>query len=209
MMVDLIDATRHISLRAWPADRVDHPRCRLHCGRRAEIASLVHRYYDPGTEQFLSVDALVNQTGTPYAYTPGDPVNAADPLGESLWGDITGVVKSTVHFVEKHKKAFEIAGLVVGSVAVVASDGILLAGAGAVEFAGVSVDTLATVSDVASLGAAATDLPVAWDPEPTSEPDLWPAPAQSQADSEEPLEGLDQHLIFSQPVETHCVACAS
>ena len=121
--------------------------------------SLVHRYYDPGTEQFLSVDPLVNQTGTPFAYTAGDPVNAADPLGESLWGDITGVVKSTVHFVEKHKKAFEIAGLVVGSVAVVASGGILLAGAGAVEFAGVSVDTLATVSDVASLGAAATDLP--------------------------------------------------
>ena len=75
MIVDLIDTTRHLSLRAWPAHRVDHPRCRLHCRRRAEITSLVHRYYDPATEQFLSVDPLADVTGTPYAYTGGDPVN--------------------------------------------------------------------------------------------------------------------------------------
>jgi len=45
---------------------------------------LVRRYYDPTTSQFLSVDPLVDETHTPYAFTGGDPVNAADPLG--LWG---------------------------------------------------------------------------------------------------------------------------
>jgi len=48
-----------------------------------------HRYYDPATEQFLSVDPLVNQTGTPYAYTGGDPVNRSDPSG--LCNDVQGV----------------------------------------------------------------------------------------------------------------------
>jgi hypothetical protein len=43
--------------------------------------SLVHRYYDPATEQFLSVDPLVDQTGMAYAFTEGDPVNESDQLG--------------------------------------------------------------------------------------------------------------------------------
>jgi len=47
-----------------------------------ERVSLVHRYYDPTTEQFLSVDPLVDQTDAPYAYTAGDPVNTSDPSGE-------------------------------------------------------------------------------------------------------------------------------
>ncbi len=42
---------------------------------------LVHRYYDPATEQFLSVDPLADETGTPYAFTGGDPVNGSDPSG--------------------------------------------------------------------------------------------------------------------------------
>jgi len=45
------------------------------------MARVVRRYYDPSTEQFLSVDPLVNVTGTPYAYTGGNPVNASDPSG--------------------------------------------------------------------------------------------------------------------------------
>jgi len=40
-------------------------------------------YYDPGTGQFLSVDPLVDETGQTYAYTGDDPVNGADPSGES------------------------------------------------------------------------------------------------------------------------------
>ena len=40
-----------------------------------------HRYYDPATGQFLSVDPLVATTGQPYAYADDNPVNGTDPLG--------------------------------------------------------------------------------------------------------------------------------
>jgi hypothetical protein len=33
----------------------------------------------------LSVDPLVNETGTPYAFTDGDPVNESDPSGLSVY----------------------------------------------------------------------------------------------------------------------------
>ncbi len=39
------------------------------------------RYYDPATQQFVSVDPLVDQTKQPYAYTAADPLNAIDPTG--------------------------------------------------------------------------------------------------------------------------------
>ncbi|MGH9044137.1 MAG: RHS repeat-associated core domain-containing protein, partial [Acidimicrobiales bacterium] len=42
----------------------------------------VHRYYDPSTEQFVSVDPLVSKTQTPYSYAGGDPVNGTDPSGD-------------------------------------------------------------------------------------------------------------------------------
>ena len=43
---------------------------------------LIGRYYDPTTDQFLSVDPLVAFTGQPYAFTGDDPLNVTDPLGE-------------------------------------------------------------------------------------------------------------------------------
>jgi RHS repeat-associated protein len=43
--------------------------------------SLVGRYYDPSTAQFLSIDPDVAETGQPYAYTADDPLNSTDPLG--------------------------------------------------------------------------------------------------------------------------------
>jgi len=37
------------------------------------------RYYDPATDQFLSVDRLVDRTLQPYGYAGDDPVNNSDP----------------------------------------------------------------------------------------------------------------------------------
>ncbi len=47
---------------------------------------LVHRYYDPTTGQFLTVDPLVARTGQPFAFANDDPVNLKDPSGED-WAD--------------------------------------------------------------------------------------------------------------------------
>ena len=58
--------------------------------------SLVHRYYDPVTSQFLGVDPLVDETGTPYAFTGGDPVNWTDPTGEAFWDSFGAVVSSVL-----------------------------------------------------------------------------------------------------------------
>jgi uncharacterized protein RhaS with RHS repeats len=47
----------------------------------------INRYYDPTTDQFLSVDPLVDQTGQPYEFTNDNPLNAEDPLGLSFFED--------------------------------------------------------------------------------------------------------------------------
>jgi RHS repeat-associated protein len=39
------------------------------------------RYYDPSTQQFLTVDPLVAQTEQAYAYVAGNPTNLTDPSG--------------------------------------------------------------------------------------------------------------------------------
>ena len=48
----------------------------------------VHRYYDPVTGQFVSVDPLVSQTEQPYIYADDNPVNEVDRNGSCttpLW----------------------------------------------------------------------------------------------------------------------------
>ena len=44
-------------------------------------ACSINRYYDPSTDQFLSVDLDVQTTDQPYAFTNDDPLNSTDPLG--------------------------------------------------------------------------------------------------------------------------------
>jgi uncharacterized protein RhaS with RHS repeats len=41
----------------------------------------INRYYDPATDQFLSIDPDIATTNQPYAFTNDDPLNASDPLG--------------------------------------------------------------------------------------------------------------------------------
>lgn len=59
------------------------PNPRIRSRRRPSSARrvLLHRYYDPATGQFLSVDPVVSLTGQPYAYAGDDPVTESDPTG--------------------------------------------------------------------------------------------------------------------------------
>jgi RHS repeat-associated protein len=56
------------------------------------LIDLVYRYYDPATDQFISVDPLVSQTGQPFSYAGDDPVNDSDPTGlhDCGWTDPLG-----------------------------------------------------------------------------------------------------------------------
>ena len=42
---------------------------------------LVNRYYDPSTDQFISIDPVVSETGQPFSYANDDPANSSDPSG--------------------------------------------------------------------------------------------------------------------------------
>ncbi len=48
------------------------------------MSSVVNRYYDPSTDQFLSIDPDVESTDQPYVFVGDDPLNADDPLGLML-----------------------------------------------------------------------------------------------------------------------------
>jgi hypothetical protein len=52
-----------------------------------------HRYYDPATGQFMSVDPLVDVTAQPYVYVGDDPVNASDPSGLAKQLTFAGLAK--------------------------------------------------------------------------------------------------------------------
>jgi len=50
------------------------------------------RYYDPATQQFLTVDPLLAQTDQAYAYAGGSPTNATDPSGLTIHYDRDGAI---------------------------------------------------------------------------------------------------------------------
>lgn len=45
------------------------------------VTSMINRYYDPSTDQFLSIDPDVAETDQPYAFVNDDPLNASDATG--------------------------------------------------------------------------------------------------------------------------------
>ncbi|MCU1493592.1 MAG: hypothetical protein JWO62_1356 [Acidimicrobiaceae bacterium] len=83
---------KHASARFRPLVPADRHRARRFCASEPvdynpsatpATDGSINRYYDPGTGQFLSVDPLVDQTGLPYGYTGGNPVNYTDASGTS------------------------------------------------------------------------------------------------------------------------------
>jgi len=45
---------------------------------------LINRYFDPTTDQFLSIDPNINSTGQAYVFENDNPANGTDPLGEKF-----------------------------------------------------------------------------------------------------------------------------
>ena len=60
---------------------------------------LINRYYDPSTDQFISIDPVVAQTNQPYAFTNDNPLNATDPLGQcgGWFGFVCSAYDATRH----------------------------------------------------------------------------------------------------------------
>ena len=73
------DSRPHGGFRIRDSSALPRSRSEAFCSRHRQ--QLVNRYYDPSTEQFISVDPLVSQTGQPFSYAGDDPVNESDPSG--------------------------------------------------------------------------------------------------------------------------------
>jgi hypothetical protein len=54
------------------------------CARPRAVSSVVNRYYDPTTDQFLSIDPDVAAANQPYVFANDNPLNATDPEG-NFW----------------------------------------------------------------------------------------------------------------------------
>jgi RHS repeat-associated protein len=70
------------------------------------------RFYDPVPASFLSVDPALAQTGSPYAYAAGNPLQLVDPLGLNPWDNWTNSIKNTV----KSLTNWDAVGDIMGSV---------------------------------------------------------------------------------------------
>ena len=81
------------------------------------------RYYDPATEQFLTVDPLVATTQSPYDYVGGSPLDSADPDGTSWLGDLGDDLEDAAGDVES--VAEDAAPVVLPIVADVVVDGVV------------------------------------------------------------------------------------
>jgi RHS repeat-associated protein len=115
---------------------------------------LIHRYYDPATGQFLSIDPDVAETGQPYVFTNDDPLNAEDPLGD-CWGwctftdaahAVTKAVSSAGDLVYKYRVTIILGVVTVAAVAATGGIGIALVGEEAV-----ALGTLSASADAATI----------------------------------------------------------
>lgn len=116
--------------------------------------SVVNRYYDPSTDQFLSIDPLVDLTNQPYVFTNDNPLNSTDPLGDcgGLLGFACKAFDASRHFVATHKVAD---GIALGVLSV-ATGGTALALAAAVE-GSAAATAFGAAAAVSGLGANALD----------------------------------------------------
>ena len=101
---------------------------------------LQHRYYDPATAEFLSIDPEVNATGQAYQYAGDNPLNEIDPYGLSWWNPTTWTPKT-----------WETIGVVAGGVALAATGVGALADASII--GGESAVALGTFADATAIGA--------------------------------------------------------
>jgi len=76
---------------SWPRVGVRSPESPDRCWENRPrydgkaVGTVVARYYDPTTAQFLTLDPDVATTLSPYGYVAGDPLNGGDPSGLCGW----------------------------------------------------------------------------------------------------------------------------
>ena len=68
-----------VGVRSWESPDTHSGNRRRYDGKA--VGSVLARYYDPSTAQFLTVDPAVSTTLSPYGYVQGDPLNGTDPTG--------------------------------------------------------------------------------------------------------------------------------
>jgi len=99
-------ADQHVRVKTISATGSEPVRCQR--SRRSNRRVLHHRYYDPATEQFISVDPMVDATGSPYAFAEDDSVNSSDPTGDITcpsWVPGCGVVTDVQNGVSRAGQA--------------------------------------------------------------------------------------------------------
>jgi RHS repeat-associated protein len=131
------------------------------------LVYLVHRWYDPVTGQFLTVDPDVAETNTPYVYVGDDPLDGTDPLGmicisfhcaSSDVATLAGGVSAVTGVVGMVIPAFAVVSEGAAGVAVLAD--VAACATGSCNYAAVALDVLALVPGGAAVhfvNAAAQD----------------------------------------------------
>jgi hypothetical protein len=80
------------------------------------VTSVINRYYDPTTDQFLSIDPDVATTDQPYVFTNDDPLNAEDPMGQMCFS-LHCIANDILVNAKAAASAVAIVGVTVGAVA--------------------------------------------------------------------------------------------